>query len=75
LQKIEKNNNYKNTQGPQKKFGGPHAAHGPHFGHVCHRWTERDRGRGSISPEKLKEKFLFSRSRFMLSMMVLSQKT
>jgi hypothetical protein len=25
----------KNTQGPQKKFGGPHAARGPHFGHVC----------------------------------------
>jgi hypothetical protein len=22
-------------QGPQKKFGGPHEARGPHFGHVC----------------------------------------
>ncbi len=22
------------TQGPQKKFGGPHVARGPHFGHV-----------------------------------------
>ncbi len=24
-------------QGPQKMFGGPHVAHGPHFGHVCYR--------------------------------------
>ncbi len=31
---IIKLNNNKNTQGPQKKFGGPHAARGPHFGHV-----------------------------------------
>jgi|FrelakmetLWP11LW_1041352.scaffolds.fasta_scaffold301992_1 hypothetical protein len=22
------------TQGPQKKFGGPHVALGPHYGHV-----------------------------------------
>jgi len=27
-------NNYKTTQGPQKKFAGPHAARGPHFGLV-----------------------------------------
>jgi len=24
------------TQGPQKIFGGPHAARGPHFGHPCY---------------------------------------
>jgi hypothetical protein len=24
-------------QGPQKIFGGPHAARGPQFGHVCNR--------------------------------------
>jgi hypothetical protein len=23
------------TQGSQNKFGGPHVAHGQHFGHVC----------------------------------------
>ncbi len=23
------------AQGPQKKYGGPHAAHGSLFGHVC----------------------------------------
>jgi hypothetical protein len=24
------------TQGPQKKFGRPHVARGPQFGHVCY---------------------------------------
>jgi hypothetical protein len=58
---IEKLTRKKNTQGPQKKFGGPHAARGPHFGHVCTRpWLLAIRNfvRMQKAKEKLKEKYL-----------------
>jgi hypothetical protein len=31
---------YFKLKGRQKKSGGPHAARGLHFGHVCHRYSD-----------------------------------
>jgi hypothetical protein len=33
---------YFKLKGRQKKSGGPHAARGPHFGHVCSIWIEQE---------------------------------
>ncbi len=35
LKKCRVGNQILKAQGPPKKSGGPHAARGPHFGHVC----------------------------------------
>jgi hypothetical protein len=49
---IEKFFNYQNSQGPQKKFGGPHAARGPHFGRV---WSIHSTQMVTTNPDFVKD--------------------